>query len=67
MFKSYKLLVENQLDKKIKVLRSDKGGENFPCEFPMFCEQIGIIHQTDAPYTLQKMVRLKGKIEHWKL
>lgn len=35
-FKSYKAEVENQLDKKIKVLRSDKGAEYFSNEFSIF-------------------------------
>ena len=30
MFKHYKSEVENQKEKKIKVLRSDRGGEYFP-------------------------------------
>lgn len=33
MFKAYKSLVENQLNKKINVLRSDRGGEYFPSKF----------------------------------
>lgn len=37
MFKSYKLLVENQLGRKIKILRNDKGSEYFFTEFSIFC------------------------------
>ena len=54
MFKCYKALVENQLGKKIKILRSDRGGEYFPYEFSYFCEENGLIHQTSAPYTPQQ-------------
>ena len=36
VFKNYKEDVENQLDKKIKILRSDRGGEYFPREFNKF-------------------------------
>ncbi|URE42102.1 Retrotransposon protein [Musa troglodytarum] len=50
-FKAYKAEVENQLGKKIKVLRSDRGGEYFSSEFNMFCEQHGIIHECSAPRT----------------
>ena len=32
-FKCYKSVVENQMEKKIKILRSDRGGEYFPTEF----------------------------------
>ena len=53
MFKIYKAEVENQLNKKIKVLRSDRGGEYFSNEFSNFCEEHGIIHQCTAPYTPQ--------------
>ena len=52
-FKCYKSIVENQMEKKIKILRSDRGGEYFPTEFTLYCEENGIIHQRSAPYTLQ--------------
>ena len=55
MFKNYKLEVENQKGKKIKNLRSDKGGEYLSMRFSSFCEENGIIHQTSAPYTPNKM------------
>ena len=38
MFKSHKIEVENQNDRKIKIRRSDRGGEYFPNEFSTFCE-----------------------------
>ena len=50
-FKVYKAEVENQLSKKIKVLRSDRGGEYLSSEFNSFCEKYGIIHDCTAPYT----------------
>lgn len=53
MFKHYKNEVENQLDKKIKVIRSDRGGE-YESPFGEFCSQHGIIHQTTAPYSPQQ-------------
>jgi hypothetical protein len=39
MFKKYKIEVENQKDKRIKILRSDRGGEYFPQEFTIYCEK----------------------------
>ena len=36
-FKTYKAEVENQLEKKIKCVRSDRGGEYFSNEFDLFC------------------------------
>lgn len=50
IFVHYKNEVENQLNKKIKVLRSDRGGE-YESPFSEFCTQHGIIHQTTAPYS----------------
>ena len=51
-FVLYNNEVENQLNKKIKVLRSDRGGEY---ESPMIdvCAQHGIIHETKTPYSPQ--------------
>ena len=53
MFQHFKNEVENQLDRKIKVIRSDKGGE-YETPFGDFYSQNGIIHQTTAPYSPQK-------------
>ena len=46
----YKTEVKNQLSKKIKVLRSDRGGE-YVAPYGDYCAQNGIIHQTIAPYS----------------
>ena len=54
MFKIYKAEVENQLEKKIKIIRSDRGGEYDSTAFSDFCTQHGIVHQTTAPYTPQQ-------------
>ena len=59
MFKHFKNEVENQLDRKIKVRRSDRGGE-YEVPFGDFCSQHGIIHQTTAPYSPQQ----NGVVEH---
>ena len=53
-FKTYKAEVENQLEKKIKVIRSDRGGEYESAAFSDFCAQNGIVHQTTSPYTPQQ-------------
>ena len=50
-FKIYKTEVENANDAKIKTLRSDKGGEY---QFPDFCENVGIVHETSTAYTPQQ-------------
>jgi len=41
-FKSFKALVENELDRRIKCLRSDRGGEFTSNEFFDFWEEHGI-------------------------
>ena len=52
-FKVYKAEVEKQLDKKIKRLRSDRGGEYFSNEFSEFCMVHGILHERTPPYSPQ--------------
>jgi transposase InsO family protein len=52
-FKIYKAEVENQLERKIKRLRSDRGAEYFPKIFDEFCEEHGIIHERTPPYSPQ--------------
>ena len=49
----YKNEVENQLGRKIKAIRSDRGGE-YDAAFDRFCQEHGIIHQTSTPYTPQQ-------------
>jgi len=51
MFIIYKVKVENQLNKNIKILKSDRGGEYESNEFSELCAKFGIIRQTTAPYT----------------
>ena len=52
-FKVYKAKVENQLEKKIKRLWFDRGGEYFSNEFSEFCAVHGIIHERIPPYSPQ--------------
>jgi transposase InsO family protein len=52
-FKIYKAEVENQLEKKIKRFRSDRGGEYFTNEYDLFCMKHGIIHERMLPYSPQ--------------
>jgi transposase InsO family protein len=51
--KAYKAEVENQLERKIKRLRSDRGGEYFSSEFSEFCIEHGIIYERTPPYSPQ--------------
>jgi transposase InsO family protein len=52
-FKTYKAEVENQLERKIKWLRSDHGGEYFSGDFSDFCVEHGINHESTPPYSPQ--------------
>ena len=52
VFKHFKNEVENQLSKKIKIIRSDRDGE-YKAPFHELCLEYGTIHQTIAPYSSQ--------------
>lgn len=54
MFKTYNVSVYNELDKKIKIIRSNRGGEYKSNEFLGFYFSYGIVHQMAAPYTPQQ-------------
>lgn len=53
-FKCFKALAENETGKKIKVLRSDNGGEYVNFAFQKYLESSGIAHQTTVPYCSQQ-------------
>jgi hypothetical protein len=53
-FKEFKALVENLSEKKIKVLRSDNGGEFSSEEFKTFCIEVGIKRELSTPYNPQQ-------------
>eukprot|EP00253_Pinus_taeda_P027719 PITA_27719 len=53
-FKQFKALVENQTEKKIKVLRTYNGGEFCSKEFEEFYKKSGITWQKTTPYTPQQ-------------
>jgi transposase InsO family protein len=59
--KAYKANVENQLERKIKRLRSDRGGEYFSSEFSEFYIEHGIIHERTPPYSPQSNEIAKKK------
>ena len=46
--------MENQTKKKIKLLRTYKGGEFCKKEFEEFCKKCGITRQKTTPYTPQQ-------------
>lgn len=50
-FQKFKALVENQTDRKMKIFRSDGGGEFDNKQFTDLFAREGIVHQKTAPYT----------------
>jgi hypothetical protein len=52
-FKEFKALVENQIENKIKVLRTDNGGEFYGNEFEEFYKKFGIERKETTPYIPQ--------------
>ena len=59
MFKLFVTEIENQFNKKIKKLRSDRGTEYDSSLFNEFYNLHGIIHETTAPYSPE----MNGKAE----
>ena len=53
-FETWKALVEAQSECKVKVLRSDNGGEYVSKAFEEYLKAHGIEHHTSAPYTPQQ-------------
>lgn len=53
-FKAFKALVENESERRIKCLKSDRGGEFTSNEFFDFCEECGIRRELSTPMTPQQ-------------
>lgn len=53
-FVEFKARVENQTERKIKILRTDNGTEYGSKEFKKLCKQAGIQHQLTNTYTPQQ-------------
>jgi transposase InsO family protein len=53
-FKKLKALIENLSERKIKILRSDNGGEYTSKEFVNFCKDVGIKRELTTPYNPQQ-------------
>ena len=62
VFTQYKSEFENRLDRKIKMIRSDRGKE-YECPFAEICLKNGIIHQTTVRYTPQSNGIAERKIQ----
>ena len=53
-FRRYVSLVENQLDKSIKALRTDRGCEYLSKQFKELCDEKGVMRQLTMPRTPQQ-------------
>jgi hypothetical protein len=53
-FKEFHSEVENHHNKKIKLLRSDRGGENLSYDFIVHLKACGILSQLTPPGTLER-------------
>ena len=53
-FKEFKSLIENHIEKKIKILRSDNGREFTSNELKDLCKESGIKRDLSAPYNPQQ-------------
>ncbi|KAG8489528.1 hypothetical protein CXB51_017560 [Gossypium anomalum] len=53
-FRKFKAMVENQIDCRIKILRTNNGAEYLSERFKRLCEQAGIHHQLTTMYTPQQ-------------
>nr|GEV91734.1 ribonuclease H-like domain, reverse transcriptase, RNA-dependent DNA polymerase [Tanacetum cinerariifolium] len=61
-FKEFKLKVENEVKKKLKSFRTDRGGEFTSREFTRYCKENGILRQLTAPYSPQHNEFLDAKV-----
>jgi hypothetical protein len=53
-FMEFKALIENLSERKIKILRTDNGGEYTSKEFVNFCRDVGIKRELTTPYNPQQ-------------
>jgi hypothetical protein len=60
-FKEFKALIENLSERKIKILRSDNGGEYTSKEFVKFFKDVGIKRKLTTPYNPQQNCIAKRK------
>ncbi|KAF6203143.1 hypothetical protein GE061_003559 [Apolygus lucorum] len=55
IFREFKALVENQTNKKIRILRTDNGTEYVNNDLKKFFKDSGIVHQTTVRYTPEQL------------
>ncbi|KAG7556886.1 Integrase catalytic core [Arabidopsis suecica] len=63
-FLNFQNYVTNHFDAKIKILRTDNGGEYTSTKFKEHLEKCGILHQTSCPYNPQQNGVAERKNRH---
>ena len=63
-FIHFKTTIENLLNHKLKVLRTDCGGEYTDSSFQKYCSEQGIFHQFSCPHTPQQNGVAERKHRH---
>ena len=63
-FQNFHAHVTNQYDAKVKILRTDNGGEYMSNVFQEYLRKNGIVHQTTCPYTPQQNGVAERKNRH---
>jgi len=53
-FKEWKIIIERQTEKKVKILRTDNGMEFCSKQFKNYCKSEGIVRHYTVPYTPQQ-------------
>jgi transposase InsO family protein len=53
-FRKWKVMIEKQTEKKVKLLRTDNGMEFYSNEFNDYCSDEGIVRHHTIPYTPQQ-------------
>jgi hypothetical protein len=64
IFRAFHTLIQTQFSAKIRVLRSDNGGEYVNQEFHHYFKTHGIVHETTCPQTPQKNGVAERKNRH---
>ena len=59
--KKFKTRTEAESSKKLRVLRTDRGGEFTSVEFAAYCADQGVVRHHTAPYSPQQ----NGMVEQW--
>lgn len=54
VFKKFKLRIETEKERKLKVFRTDRGGEFMSVAFKKFCDDEGLQRHLTAPYSPQQ-------------